>query len=285
MSCGLRLRVATVMSDMDLLFRDGAPSPAQTVRRVAIRPLAVPAEHGGWGFLLEPLVLALFVAPSVAGALLAVAAVGAFLTRHPLKLAVRDLSLGKSYPRTRVCLLLAAGYGCASLALASAAVVLSPGGLSLFVPLLLAVPLAGLQFRYDVQNRARELIAEMSGAMAAGAGGAACILAGNGSWQLAAMVWLLMLLRAAPSVLYVRALVRRGGHGPQLLAHAVALAVVAASPLPLARPALLITVFALLFMRAGVGALRSGVRPAGIGVEEIAWGVVTVGACVAALAT
>jgi hypothetical protein len=269
---------------MDLLVRDGAPSPALPLRRVAIRPLAVPVEHGGWGFLLEPLVLALFVAPSAAGALLAVAASGAFLTRHPLKLAVRDLSHRKSYPRTRVCLLLAAGYGSATLALAAAAVALSQGGLSLLFPLLLAVPLAGLQFRYDVQNRTRELVSEMSGALAAGAGGAACILAGNGSWRLAAMVWLLMVLRAAPSVLYVRALVRRGGHAPQLFAHAVALAIIAATPLTVARPILLPAVFSLVFVRAAAGALRSAVRPAAIGVEEIAWGVVTVAACVAALA-
>jgi hypothetical protein len=269
---------------MELLVRDGAPSPTQPVRRVAIRPLAVPVEHGGWGFLLEPLVLALFVAPSVAGVLLALAAVGAFLTRHPLKLAVRDLSLRKSYPRTRVCLLLAAGYGCATLALAGSALTFTQSGMVLLFPLVLAVPLAALQFWYDVQNRTRELVSELSGAIAAGAGGAVCVLAGSGSWQLAAMVWLLMMLRAAPSVLYVRALVRHAGHVPQLLAHAAALVTVSWLPLRVMSPAPLIAIFALLLLRAAAGLRRRAVRPAAIGVEEVVWGLVTVAAGVSALA-
>ena len=38
----------------------------ESPRSISIRPLAVPNEHGGWSFLLEPIVLALVVAPSLA---------------------------------------------------------------------------------------------------------------------------------------------------------------------------------------------------------------------------
>src|SRR5947209_15528656 len=55
-----------------------------------LRPLALPTEHGGWGFLLEPLVLAMIVAPSWCGALICAAGVCGLLTRQPLKLAMQD---------------------------------------------------------------------------------------------------------------------------------------------------------------------------------------------------
>ena len=41
---------------------------------VALRPLALPNEHGAWAMLFEPIALALVVVPSAAGALLAIAA-------------------------------------------------------------------------------------------------------------------------------------------------------------------------------------------------------------------
>ncbi|MGZ5477500.1 MAG: YwiC-like family protein, partial [Thermoanaerobaculia bacterium] len=82
---------------------------------LSIRPLAVPSEHGGWGLLLEPVVLAMLVAPSAAGALIGMGAGAVFLMRHPLKLAMHDRLQGRQHPRSGVCELLAAGYGVAAL--------------------------------------------------------------------------------------------------------------------------------------------------------------------------
>jgi hypothetical protein len=62
---------------------------------VSLRAVALPPEHGGWGFVLEPLILGLAVAPSAAGAALAFFALGAFLARHPLKLLLNDVSRGR----------------------------------------------------------------------------------------------------------------------------------------------------------------------------------------------
>jgi len=47
-----------------------------------------------------PILLGLWVAPSVAGAWLSLAALAAFLTRQPLKLALGDRRRGKRFPRT-----------------------------------------------------------------------------------------------------------------------------------------------------------------------------------------
>ena len=58
---------------------------------VNLRSIALPAEHGAWSFLLEPLVLGLLFAPSWSGIVFAVALFFGFLTHQPLKIYVKDL--------------------------------------------------------------------------------------------------------------------------------------------------------------------------------------------------
>ena len=56
--------------------RAGPPSEVETMtdaQRVRLRSIALPTEHGGWGFTLEPILLGLLVAPTWAGFGLAVA--------------------------------------------------------------------------------------------------------------------------------------------------------------------------------------------------------------------
>ena len=89
--------------------------PLTTVPRVNLRPLALPVEHGGWGFVIEPAVLALLVVPSWPGVAIGVAVIAAFLARHPLRLAAGDWAHRRRYPRTIVCELLALGYGAAAI--------------------------------------------------------------------------------------------------------------------------------------------------------------------------
>ena len=64
--------------------------PRATSQRSRWRSVAIPSEHGGWGLTAEPALLGLLVAPSIAGGVLAVAAVVAFLARTPLKLVLVD---------------------------------------------------------------------------------------------------------------------------------------------------------------------------------------------------
>ncbi|HDL49896.1 MAG TPA: prenyltransferase, partial [Actinobacteria bacterium] len=47
-----------------------------TTPSVRLRSVAMPTEHGGWGFTLEPIILGLLVAPSPAGWEIAAAALG-----------------------------------------------------------------------------------------------------------------------------------------------------------------------------------------------------------------
>ena len=70
--------------------------------RNPIRAVAMPSEHGGWGLTIEPGLLGLLVAPSLAGACLAVAALVLFMLRTPLELALVDRRRQRRLPRTRL---------------------------------------------------------------------------------------------------------------------------------------------------------------------------------------
>src|SRR3954447_2197926 len=132
--------------------------------RVSLRPLALPTEHGGWGFLLEPIALGFAVRPSWGGALIATAFACGFLTRQPFRLAMQDALRGKSYPRTRWCWTFALSYAFVAFAALAAAVII--GGWTAMIPIAVVVPLGVTQILYDARNRSRALLPELGGAVA-----------------------------------------------------------------------------------------------------------------------
>lgn len=146
-------------------------------RAVALRPIIVPAEHGGWGFLFEPIVLGLLVAPSRAGCLFAAAAVGAFFARQPLKLALQDSRRGHPYPRTPYCWRIAGAFAIAAMLALPAAIALS--GTRILIPLIVGAPLALIQIADDASGRGRTVLPEMAGAMAMALIAASLAMAGG----------------------------------------------------------------------------------------------------------
>lgn len=246
-----------------------AISPAPSV---SLRPLAIPNEHGGWGFLFEPIVLALLAAPSAAGALVGVAALAAFLARHPLKLAAHDWLRRKRYPRTAACERIAAAYAIVALASLLAAMFL--GNPRLLGPLLLAAPFGLVQLTYDARNRGRAAMPELIGSIAMGAVAASIALASAKLLAFAGALWLISLCRSMPAIVYVRALLGRGRGA--YVSHIVAIAIaVALWRLSLA-PLVAVIAFGGLLLRAIVGLHRP--RPAAktIGITELVYGGVTI---------
>ena len=239
-----------------------------SVAEVSLRPLAIPNEHGGWGFLAEPILLGLLVAPSPAGAFIAVAAIAAFLTRHPLKLAASDWLRGKRYPRTVACERLALGYGSAALAAMIAAVAL--GGVRFLIPIAIAAPLALAQFAADARNRGRALAPELAGAVAMGSSAAAMAIAGGGP---AIALWAILAARSVPAILYVHAALRREHVVVTLIAHVAAIGV-ALVAWPAATPAML-----LLLGRCVEGILHKPRRAQTVGILELVYGVAFVVTC------
>lgn len=246
-----------------------AAAPAGSGARRAplhLRPLAIPNEHGGWGFLFEPIVLAGLAAPSLGGALVAVAAVAAFLARHPLKLAAGDVVRGRRYPRTIVCACIAAVYSLVALiALATAT---HRAGLGILLPLAIAAPFGLVQLAFDARNRGRAALPELSGAMAMGGVAASMALASSKPLAFAIALWLVALCRSLPAILYVRQLLGRGRGA--VAAHVAAIAVVVL--LWRASLAPLVAVIAAIVLLARALFPPSKPAPKRIGIAELVWG-------------
>ena len=169
------------------------------------KSLLLPKEHGSWSLAFEPVVLALLVAPSRAGAAVAVAVAAGFFTRRPLKLAL-TLPVGdtRRIPAAHWALLLAT---LATTALVGAAAL---GSWLMLWPLLLAAPFGATFLWFDLRNAMREAEAELAGSIAFALTPAAfATLAG---WPAAAALSLaaISLVRNVPTVLTVRTYLRLG---------------------------------------------------------------------------
>lgn len=248
---------------------------------VRLRTIAIPPEHGAWGFLLEPLLLGLGVAPSVPGVCLAVGVIGAFLARHPLKMAVLDRMRGRRYARTRLAERVALTYSMiAGLGLVSA---ITLAGIHILLPLLLGIPLAGIMFVSYAQNRGRDLLPELAGAAALALAAPSLALAGDKRIGVALALWAVLLARDIPSILYVRARLRLERDKPYALVPVLAANILGtAEVLFLAwihlAPALAAAAMILLLIRAlyGLSPYRQRVRTPIIGFQEIGFGLMTV---------
>ncbi|HEX9160258.1 MAG TPA: YwiC-like family protein [Thermoanaerobaculia bacterium] len=242
--------------------------------RPALRPLALPNEHGGWGFLLEPLLLGLLVAPSIGGAFIGIAALFGFLTRQPLKYALQDALRGKSYARTPWCWMFAATYATVAAAAFAGAILVSR--IAFVIPFGLVAPLAVTVVLYDAYNRSRSLFPELIGAAAMSSTATAIAIAGGMRMLPAFALSGIILARSLPSILYVRTLLRRAhrqtaASWPALVAQvAAAIAVAAFAPL------LAVVAMVILIARAAWGLAHEPPRAKTIGWSEVAIGTITI---------
>lgn len=245
------------------------------------RAIALPAEHGGWGFLLEPIALGLILAPSAPGVLLGLAVVGAYLMRQPLNIALVDRRRGKRYPRTRI--------ADRFILLYSTTVILSLGlavgvaGPRPLLPLALASPFMLVFLAHDVRRQSRSLAAELAGPVALSANAASIAMAGGWAFSTALALWAILALRAVPAVLYVRSRLRLSRGRPasvclplaaHLLAIALAVILIAVDLLPW----LVVLALVVLLARAAVclSSLCQDVTPRFIGFTELGLGALTV---------
>ncbi len=179
----------------------------QGTARVKIRSIALPTEHGGWGFTLEPILLGLLVAPSASAWEISAAALGIFLARRPVKILSTDLVRRRWLPRSTMALIFALIYGGIALAGAIGALVTAQG--PFWIPVLVALPFALLALRADAHSKNRALVAELAGSVAMGATVAAIAIAGG--WDLAPAfgLWLVLAARDIAAIVLVRGQVRR----------------------------------------------------------------------------
>jgi hypothetical protein len=260
--------------------RPGRPAAAPGAA-LSLKTVALPVEHGGWGMLGEPLVMGLVLAPTLAGLGLTIAALGAFLVRHPLKLALSDWRRGTRYPRTVMATKVAAAYGL--VALAGLVLAAWRGPAAAWLPVLVAAPLGLLQLWYDARLQGRQVLPELLGGVALGAGASALMLAGGWAMGAALAAWGLLAAKAVASVLYIRARLRLdrdhpASRWPGLLAHIAALVLAVALALRGWAPWLGVVAMAILLARAvhGLSPWHRRVRPQVVGFTELAYGITTV---------
>lgn len=207
------------------------PATLPSKQSVRLKTVALPAEHGGWGFLFEPILLGLVIAPTAAGASLALAAIAAFLVRHPLKLFTRHRRDVATSPRYRAAGFVALAYGAIAVAGLAAAVRLA--GWIPLIPVAVLSPLTMVFLTYDASNRGRRLAPELCGPAGLAATAPAIALAAGWAWPPVAALWLVLLARAIPSVVYVRARLRMEkkrptSRWPAIFLHVLSAAVLAA---------------------------------------------------------
>ncbi len=174
---------------------------------VPLKTVALPTEHGGWGFTLEPLLLALLLTPGPHTLGLFLFGLCGFLARHPLKLAYQDLRKGKRYPRTDLALLVGGAY--ALLALVGLLLAALTAWGPFFLPLLAALPLGAYVAWADAHGRARELFAELAAALFMASLAPAGILAGGLDAEVALGSFLALALRDVAALYYARTQVLR----------------------------------------------------------------------------
>jgi hypothetical protein len=254
--------------------------------RVKIKSIALPVEHGGWGFLFEPILLALPVAFGLAGLFLAIAAVAMFLLRHPFKIFARSNEPVLVSPRRRAALAVSMLYGViATIGIGATVAFRGPGPL---FPLLLLSPFALAYFVYDTKKQSRRLFPEIAGPVALAGVATGIAVAGGWDWASAWALWLILMGRTIPSIFYVRARLRveRGrsaGRTGVFVVHVVFGIAVWVLVRQGYAPLLALGAFILLWLRSiwGLSRFRRPSKAIRIGILEIGYGLLYVAITVA----
>ncbi len=249
--------------------------------KVRVRAVALPVEHGSWGFLFEPLVAGMAIAFSPAAPWIALMVIGAFLLRRPLQIFVADRVAGRWLPQTAIALnFILVFSGILLTGLAGSLVFADRSSL---LPFALIMPLAAYQIYCDVFRRSRLLLAEMTGAVAMSSSAAAIVLAGGLPWQNAAAIWFLLIARLIPSIFYVRNRLNleKGKDYSKLMpavVHLTGLAGVIGLVFAGYLPFITVPVFLLLFARSafGLSRYRTRMKAMKIGIWEVIYGVLTI---------
>lgn len=249
----------------------------QNTPSVNLRSIALPAQHGVWGFWLEPSLAALIAAPSWAGLCLILAALSALLLHHPLTILLKDYRRRKRYARTRWAERFVLLYG--SVALIGFLLAISLASHPFLPTLLLAVPFALVQIGFELRNQGRHPLAEISGAIALAALAPSILVMVGWGWSLALGLWAVLIIRAIVSILYIRARLRLEKGKPAdaaavLMTHFVGLIVLGGLMVAALSHWLNLLAGLVLLIRAtlGVTSMRKPTPAKVIGFREIAYG-------------
>ncbi|MBX3282860.1 MAG: YwiC-like family protein [Acidobacteria bacterium] len=186
----------------------GRTIAAKKPSNIPAKSIALPVEHGAWGFLFEPLIAGVIIAPSIAAPFIPLLAIGAFLTRQPLKFFLGDWQQKRTLPRTRIARKFVLIFGGIALFGLLGTLIFAP--LHSFLPFVLAAPLVIYLIVQDIARQTRHLMPELLAAAALASSISVLALAGGFASHFALALWAIILARLIPSILYVRNRVRMG---------------------------------------------------------------------------
>jgi len=208
-------------------------------------------------------------------------AIGAFLTRQPLKVLIADRLGMKDDERAKAALKFTLLY--VMIFVAGLGGTLATAGPGPLMPFVFVLPFAVIQIYCDVSRKSRQLIPELTGAVSISASAAAIALAGGFTWASAIGLWMIFIARLIPSILYVRQRLRleKGksySRSVPAIVHAAALLLVLGLAYYGQGPYLVILAMIVLLWRAvsGLSPNRKPIRAMQIGVREVIYGAITV---------
>jgi hypothetical protein len=247
---------------------------------VNVKTIALPIEHGSWGFVFEPLTAGLLIAFSASAPWIALLVVGAFLTRQPLKVLLNGRQQQRALPQTPVAQKFVLIYGAIfTLGLLGSLYFVPTNA---FSPFLFILPLAAYQIYCDASRKSRQLLPELTGAVAVSSSVAAIALADGWTFPASLALWAIFVARLIPSILYVRnrLLLEKGKPHSMVvpaLSHVAALALVGALAFYGLSPWLTAFMFAVLLGRGviGLSKYRTRIKAMRIGVWEVVYGTLT----------
>ena len=140
------------------------PKLALRTAKVPAKSIALPVEHGAWGFLFEPLAAGLLLAPSLAAPFITLLTVGAFLTRQPLKFLLGDWLQKRRLPRTEIATRFVLIFG--GIAMTGMFDSVFFGTLDSLIPFEVTTAIVVYLIIQDAARRTRELLPEILAAFA-----------------------------------------------------------------------------------------------------------------------
>ncbi len=262
------------------LTSSSLPPRAQSARTIALRRVALPTEHGGWGFLGEPLLAGLAIAYSPTALWITLMTIGAFLLRQPLRVYFMNLRSRRSPDLAST----AMGFAACYFVIFATGItgMIATGGPLPLIPFFAVLPMIGVQAYFEIFRRSRDLVPEIFGAISISSSVAAIALC-KVPWPFALALWLVMIGRLVPSILYIRSrlLLEKGKRYSVLqpvTAHLVAFTLVLILVGLKIVPMMTLLAMMLLLYRAitGLSSGRKKLTATQIGVREVVYGIVTV---------